>query len=151
MRSTGLLDGSFGPTGGWADVCASSNDRGHSEDVLSPWLQRESKTRTWKTHGRITIRAVMSYHSIVVAQPENMDTIPTMAVADDTFTIKIGIKNPVYAIISKCDEELITARLRSVFNSTSIWALCLCRSVVMGPRPDDVRDWVIDRIESEQT
>jgi hypothetical protein len=60
-----------------------------------------------KTHGRITIRAVMS-HSIVVAQPGNMDTIPTMAVADDTFTIKIGIKNPVYAIISKCDEELIS-------------------------------------------
>jgi hypothetical protein len=29
----------------------------------------------------------------------------TMAVADDTFTIKIGIKNPVYAIISKCDEN----------------------------------------------
>jgi hypothetical protein len=43
MRSTGFLhDGSFGPTGGWAGACASSNDRGHSEDVLSPWLQRES-------------------------------------------------------------------------------------------------------------
>jgi hypothetical protein len=68
-----------------------------------------------------------------------------MAVADDTFTIKIGIKNPVYAIISKCDEALITARLRSVFNNYIYMGSVSLQSVVMGPRPVDVPgDWVID-------
>jgi hypothetical protein len=68
-----------------------------------------------------------------------------MAVADDTFTIKIGIKNPVYAIISKCDEELISGSLRYVFDKYAYMGTESLQSVIMGPRPDDVpEDWVID-------
>jgi hypothetical protein len=63
----------------------------------------------------------------------------------DNIALQIGIKNPVFAIISKCDEALITVPLRYVFDKYAYVGTVSLQNVIMGPRPNDVpADWVID-------